>query len=115
MAKKSKHQQEAFEEGQEGQEDSGSSDGRLHITDEVRKAILYVIDEMEKIKMAQETNKEAIAGIAAKMGCKPAQVKGIINLVVKEREKGGVVQEEEQRLEWVREVIEKMEGDSDGQ
>lgn len=96
-----------FEDANRDTEDS-SSDGRVHITDDVRKAIEYVIDKMAKVKMEQEAIKEDINAIAAKMGSKPAQVKGIINLVIKEQEKGGVIIEEEQRLDWTREVLEKM-------
>ena len=88
---------------------SGESDGRLHITPDVKDAILFVINKMEKVKMEQEAIKDDINGIAAKMGCKPPQVKGIIALVIKEREKGGVVTEEEQRLEWTKEVLEQMD------
>lgn len=90
-------------------EDTGGGDGRLHITDEIRKSIQYVIDEKEKLKLQQEAIKEAINGIAAKMGCKPKQVTGIIDLVIKEQKEGGVLTQEEQRLEWTREVLEKMD------
>ena len=108
MAKKKTPIDEAAQEGQS----SGNGDGRVHITEDVRKAILFVIDKMEKVKMENEAIGDDVNGIAAKMGCKPAQVKGIIKLVVKEREKGGVVTEEEQRLEWTREVLDQMDMDA---
>lgn len=92
--------------GQEGE--GGGGDGRLHITDEIRKSIEYVINEKDKLKMQQDAIKEAITAIAAKMGCKPKQVSGIIDLVIKEQKEGGVLPQEEQRLEWTREVLEKM-------
>lgn len=92
----------------EGAEDQGG-DGRLHITDDVRAAILDVINQKEKVKMAQEGIKESVNAIAAKMGCKPKQVTGIIDLVIKEQNEGGVLVQEEQRLEWTREVLEKMD------
>ena len=86
-----------------------SGDGGLHITPDTRKAILHIIDETNKVKLSQESLKDDIAAVAAKMGCKPARVKGIVNLVMKEQEKGGVLVEEEQRLTWTREVLEQME------
>ena len=92
-----------------GATEDSSSDGRLHITPDVKDAILFVINKMEQVKMEQEAIKDDINGIAAKMGCKPPQVKGIISLVIKEREKGGVVIEEEQRLEWTKEVLDQMD------
>ena len=106
MAKKSLDPVE-FNESADSQEES-SSDGRLHITDEVRKSIQYVVDKTNQLKLAKEAIKDDVTAIAAKMGCKPAQVTGIINLVIKEQEKGGVLIEEEQRLSWTREVLEKM-------
>lgn len=106
MAKKS------VEDTLDGEGASGSGDGQLHITDEVRKSILYVIDEMEKVKLQQGQIKDDVNAIAVKMGCKPTRVKGIISLVIKEREQGGVLTEEEQRLEWTRQVLEKMDLDS---
>lgn len=113
MAKKSLDTPE-FSESPEAGNNSASSDGRVHITDEVKKSIQYVIDKMNQLKMEKEAIKEAVTAIAAQMGCKPAQVNGIINLVIKEQEKGGVLIEEEQRLDWTREVLEKMGMDSSG-
>lgn len=84
------------------------SDGRVHITAEVQEAIQYVIDKTHKIKMENEARKEDVKAIAAKMGCKPAQVEHIVKLVIREQEKGGVIAEEEERLGMTREVLEKM-------
>lgn len=109
MAKKSLDEQDPGVFSDDAPDHGDHGDGRLHITEDVRKAIEFVIDKMGQVKLAQEAIKDDINGIAAKMGVKPAQVKGIVNLVIKEQEKGGVLNEEEQRLEWTREVLEKMD------
>ena len=49
--------------GQEGE--GGGGDGRLHITDEIRQSIEYVINEKDKLKMQQDAIKEAITAIAS--------------------------------------------------
>lgn len=109
MAKKSLDETPPEFIGQDPDDGNDQGDGRLHITDEVRKAIGFVIDKMGQVKLAQEAIKDDINAISAKMGVKPARVKAIINLVIKERETGGVLIEEEQRLEWTREILEKMD------
>ena len=112
MAKKSLDPYEFNEPAQDGNEKADGT--HLSITPEVADAFSYVINEKEKAKLQSEAIKEAVAAIAAKMGIKPAQVNGIISRVVKEREKGGVITEEEQTLDLSKELLEKMGDEPSG-
>jgi hypothetical protein len=102
-----------FDEGVKGS--SGASnhggDGQdsiisgLTLSPDGIRTVRALVDETIRAKLLKEGLADAIKGAAAKLGVKPGEVSEMINIVIKEQEKGGVIEEKERRLEFARSVL----------
>jgi translation elongation factor EF-G len=72
---------------------------------EYRDAIEDVLRQREKVARMQEGIKDAVKSIAERFDRKPAQVNKVIVLVEKEREKGGVLEEQHNLLDDAESVL----------
>lgn len=87
----------------EGQGSGGSLDFTL--TKEHRQAIMAVVHNNERLKLDKEAITEDVKAIAARIGCKPADVNGMVSIIIQEREKGGVIQARERSLDLARQIL----------
>jgi hypothetical protein len=87
---------------------SGDSDS-LSITPENIQAVRAIIDNMVRIKMDQEALGEDVKAVAAKMGVKPAAIKEMAQIVMKEQEKGGVLDAKQKSLSFAEKVLEQFD------
>ncbi len=88
------------------EEAAGEIGGSITITTETKNEMKALIGHMKEIKNSQELLKEGVEATAAKMGIKPAKLKNILSIIQKEEEEGGVIQQKEDELDFVRTIIE---------
>ena len=91
---------------------ASESSAGFRITPEHRKAIDAVVLNSERLKMDKEALSEDIKGVAAKIGCKPADVNQMVAIVIQERNKGGAIEARERSLDLARQVLD-VEGDGE--
>lgn len=89
-------------------EGSGPSES-MTISHESISAVRAIIDSMVRIKMDQEALGEDVKAVAAKMGVKPAAVKEMAQIVMKEQEKGGVLDAKQKSLAFAEKVLEEFD------
>ena len=75
------------------------------LTSEHMKMVQGLIFHMQKIKMEQEALSEDIKAVAQKTNLKPAEVKEMVNWIIQEQEKGGVIDAKERKLDFIRQVL----------
>lgn len=100
------------QEGQEGQASGGPAEAVDKLTTAVRKQIESLVENTLRLKLDQEALKEDFEAVAQAMGCKATAVRGLVALVIQERNKGGVLEEKERHLDWARQVLD-SESDAD--
>ena len=87
------------------------------VTKEHAKALQSLVYHMQQMKLGQEAYNDDVKATADKMGLKPGQVKEMVNWIVQEQNKGGVLSEKEQKVDLVRQVLSfidtSVESDSD--
>lgn len=93
-----------------GTESTGGGGLDFQLTKEHRQAIMAVVQNTERMKLDKEAITEDVKAIAAKIGCKPAEVNAMVTVIIQEREKGGVIQARERSLELARQIL---DGDSE--
>lgn len=91
--------------------DSGSD--TVVITAAHIKMIESLIINMNRIKLDQEALADDVKAVAAQMNMKPAGVKEIAGWIMKEQEKGGVLDEKEKKIDLVRKVLSKISGEEE--
>lgn len=103
-----KHSNEGVIEG----ENQGGGSMDFTLTKEHRQAIMAIVINTERMKLDKEALTEDSKGLAAKMGCKPADVNELVNIMIQERSKGGVIEARERKLELARQLIEGEQKDA---
>lgn len=88
-----------------GSGDEGSGSMNFNLTPEHRQAIMAIVYNTEKTKLDKEAIKDDVAALAAKIGCKPTDVNGMVSVIIQEREKPGVIEAREKSLELARQVL----------
>lgn len=97
-------------------EDDGVNMGdALNLTPDGIRAVRALVDETQRVKLLKEGLTDAVKGAAAKLGIKPAELSEMITLIIKEEEKGGVLEEKERKLEFTRNVLEAVAQHKPGQ
>lgn len=108
MAKRGKKgSQEGVIEG----ENAGGGSMDFTLTKEHRKAIMAIVINTERHKLDKEALTEDAKGLAAQMGCKPGDVNELVNIMIQERSKGGVIEARERKLDLARQLIEGEDSD----
>jgi len=82
------------------------------ITPEHRQRILALVETKNLLKRDQEMFKEDVAGVAAAMGVKPADINEMVSIIIQEQEKGGVLLAKEKKLELARQILDGVLGDA---
>ena len=83
--------------------DEGSTE--IVLTPEHMKMIQALIYSQTKIKMDQEALAQDVKAVAQKTNLKPGEVKEMINWIIQEQEKGGVIDAKEKKLEFMRQIL----------
>lgn len=83
-----------------------SAESVISISPENVSSVRALIANMVKIKADQEALNDDIKAVADRMGVKPAAVKEMANIILKEQEKGGVLSSKEKSLDFARQVLE---------
>jgi hypothetical protein len=71
----------------------------------LRDGIEDILQQRQKVKMMQESIKEAVTALAERFDTKAAHLNKIIGLVEKEREKGGVLDSEREILNQAEDAV----------
>ena len=77
----------------------------------ISKAIAVVgfyADEAYKMKLQKSAYDDDVKAFAKANGIRPADLKDMINIVNKERDKGGTLEDRERKLEIAREIVDKL-------
>lgn len=89
-----------------GTEGAGGGGGlEFKLTKEHRRAIMAVVHNTERMKLDKEAITDDVKAIAARIGCKPGDVNGMVGIIIQEREKGGVIEARERSLELARQIL----------
>ena len=85
--------------------DSDGGSMEIVLTTEHMKMIDSLINHLTRIKMEQEALSEDVKAVAQKTNMKPGEVKEMVNWIMQEREKGGVLEAKEKKIEFMRQVL----------
>jgi hypothetical protein len=69
-----------------------TSEMLLTLSGDHKKTLQAIIENERRIKNERETTADDIKALAEKLGIKPADVKGWVNLIIKEEDSGGQIQ-----------------------
>lgn len=94
---------------------SGKSKGKSEpkemvrtLTTEQKKMIIALVENKNQIKRDQETIKDDTKAIADRLGIKTGEINKIVSLIIKEQEKGGAIQLEENILDLANQVLDNI-------
>jgi hypothetical protein len=92
-------------------QNKGEGDGSMNfeLTGEHIQAIMALVGNTERLQLDKEALKDDTKGLADAIGCKPGEVSEMVNMVVKERAKGGVVEAREKALDFAKQILESDE------
>jgi hypothetical protein len=107
MAKPKKSPELDFNNGDSDNQSDSQGGGGLDftLTKEHRQAIMSAVYHTEKLKLEKEALTEDVKAIAAKIGCKPGDVSGMVSMIIQERAKGGVIQAKERALDLAKQIL----------
>lgn len=77
----------------------------IKLTTESIKALEALVYNFRKIKLDQEAFNEDVKAIASKINGKPGDVKEMVNSIIQEQDKGGVIEKKEQKLDLIKQVL----------
>ena len=89
-------------------------EGNIVLTKDQLATVSKYADEAFQLKAKKTTFDESIKAYAKANSIRPADLKDMINIVNKEREKGGTLEERERKLEIAREIVDKLGVKKDG-
>lgn len=86
-------------------EEQSVNSSEIKITPEIAKSIEDLIFQQKNIARDQEALKEALTGVAEKLGIKSGELSGRIKMIIKEEEKGGEIKSKTQQIDFVEEYF----------
>ena len=75
------------------------------LTEEHKKAFLAIVENKVRLKLDSEALRDDIKALSEKLGIGTGEVGEIVNLIMKEKEKGGALQSKSNTLDLAEQVV----------
>lgn len=81
------------------------SGGSIVLTTEQKKSLLAIAENKNRLKLDQEAIKDDVKAVSEKLGISVGEINEIVNIIMKEQEKGGVILAKTKTLSLAEQVL----------